>query len=325
MNEDEFRRSYAQLEEGIKASKELKRRTKESLGLEEALGEKRKPSPMRGASPAPRDHASSRRLRGGASALSPAWRTAFAACLAVVAGVGLLFGTGAFDRIGSALAGNSFALVAYAEESSAGANAPAGIGLEKFHPSRTSAGYLYDATSDTVDPSVVTVSRYYSFDMTVTGKNVGSVAYSIEGDGVSYGSWKSDHGNEGNVAEETSKSFAVPYDDGKQVVREIGLNYVLDKEEKAEFDRLYAANDADGMETLLATCDAKRLAETTITATATFLDGTSQAKSYRFEPVDGFESMYVAYLTQLGDAGDTEAWESLAGEPSLFELVEKGR
>lgn len=325
MNENEFRRSYAQLEEGINASEELRRRTKESLGIAETPEENRASSPMREAGPFPQRHVSPRRQRGGAIAVSPAWRTAFAACLAVVAGVGLLFGTDAFDRIGADLAGNSFALVAYAEESTAGANAPTGIGLERFHPSRTSAGYLYDAASDTVDSSVVAVSRYYSFDMTVAGKNVDSVAYSIEGDGVSYGSWKSDQGSEGGVAEETSKSFVVPYDDGKQVVREIGLSYVLDEDEKAEFDRFYEAHATSEMETLLATCDAKRLAKTTVTTTVTFLDGTSQTKSYGFEPIEGFENMYQAYLSQLTNPQDSDSWASLAGEPSLFSLVEKSR
>ncbi|MEF9926140.1 MAG: hypothetical protein RR757_06380, partial [Raoultibacter sp.] len=84
MNEDEFRQSYAQLEEGIKASEELKYRTKKSLGR---------------------------------AARFPAGKIAFAACLAVFAGVGLLFGTGALEKIGATLAGNTFALVAYAEES----------------------------------------------------------------------------------------------------------------------------------------------------------------------------------------------------------------
>lgn len=325
MNEDEFRRSYARLEEDIKASDELKYRTKESLGLAKEPSRKASHSHAREARPALHKRSPSRKDRSGAITLPPAMRTALTACLAVAAGVGLLFGTGALDKVGAYFAGNSFALVAYAEESPAGAYAPAGIGLEKFYPSRTSAGYLYDATSDTVDPSVVTVSRYYAFDMTVSGNNVESVAYSIEGEGVSYGSWKSGQGGEGRAAEESSKSFVVSYDDGRQVVREIGLSYVLDEEEKTEFDRLYAENDAYGMETLLATCDAKRLAETTVTATATFLDGTSQTKSYGFKPVEGFASMYSAYLSQLTDTEDSEAWESLAGEPSLFEFVEKGR
>ncbi|MEG0461787.1 hypothetical protein [Gordonibacter sp.] len=293
MNEDEFRQSYAQLEEGIKASEELKYRTKKSLGR---------------------------------AARFPAGKIAFAACLAVFAGVGLLFGTGALEKIGATLAGNTFALVAYAEESPTDGGGHAGISLEKFHPTRTSAGYLYDASSDTVDFSVVTVSRYYSFDMTVAGKNVESVAYSIEGEGVCYGSWKSDRGSEGTVAQETSQSFIVAYDDGTQVVREIGLNYVLDEEEKAEFDRLYGTSDADGMETLLAVCDAKRLAGTSITATATFADKTSQTKSYGFEAAEGFEGMYRAYLSQWAtDPQDTGSWASLAGEPSLFNLVEKSR
>lgn len=256
--------------------------------------------------------------------LAPAFRTAFAACLAVAAGVSLLFATGTFERIGGLFAGNSFSLVAYAEEPTA-TGERAGITLDMFHPSRTSAGYLYDASSDTVDSSVVAVSRYYAFNMTAIGRNVESIAYSIEGEGVSYGSWKSTQGNEGAVSDDTSKSFVVPYNESEPVIREIRLNYVLEDDEKAEFDRLYAANDPDSTEILLAECDAKRLRDTTITATATFLDGTVQTKSYGFSPIEGFENRYRAYLTQLTDTGDTESWASLAGEPALFQLVEKSR
>ena len=63
----------------------------------------------------------------------------------------------------------------------------------------------------------------------------------MEGEGISYGSWKSGHGSEGDAAEETSQSFTIPFDGGKPVVREIVLNYALDEDEKAEFDRLYDA------------------------------------------------------------------------------------
>lgn len=317
MNENEFKRSYAQIEKNIEASEELKRRTKETLGLAGKTVEKDNSSSARGT------RLATRRSNNGMFAFSPAWRMAFAACLAVVAGVGLLFGTGAISRIGSTFVGNSFTLAAYAEEPSA-SSTTAAIGLEMFYPSRTSAGYLYDTTSRMIDPGIVTVIRYYVFDMTITGNNVESVMYSITGEGISYGSWKSDQESEGDVAEETSISFVVPYEDGKQVVREIGLKYVLNEEEKAAFDQLYEVRDANEMETLLATFDAKRLARATITATATFFDGATQAKSYEFEPVNGFENAYLAYLSRSTDAEDTETWQP-QGEPSLFELVETNR
>jgi len=323
MNENEFRKSYAQIEDAIKASDELKRRTKKSLGISEGCKKEKTDSSMRESRSTSQEHALSRKSGGRVITLSPAWKAAFAACLAIIAGVGILFSTGLFSKTDAAIAGNSFALVAYADGSSAGSNAAVGIGFEKFYPMRTSAGYLYDAENDTTDDNTVIISRYYSFDMTVSGNNVESVAYSIEGEGVSYGSWKRGSGNEGAVSEETTTSFKIPYDDKTPVMREIGLNYVLDDTEKAEFDKVYTAKDANGIETLIATCDAKRLANTTITATATFTDGTSQAKSYTFEPVDGFETMYRDYLSRLSGTEDPEAWSSLAGEPSLFNLVEK--
>ncbi|WP_080801310.1 hypothetical protein [Arabiibacter massiliensis] len=307
MNEAEFKRAYAQIEADVTASDELKARTKALLRAEEL--------PAKSASPRVGDPR-------GSKAAAWRWRPAIAACLAVVVGVGLLAAAGSFERVAMLLSGNSFSLAAYAEEAPDGA---ADLGFDRFHPTRTSAGYLYDAASDAVDFSVVTVSRYYAFDMSVAGKNVESVAYSIDGEGVSYGSWKSSQGSEGEVAEETSNSFTVPFDDGRQVVREIGLNYVLDEEERVEFDRCYQSGDADAMEALLAKCDAKRLANVTIGATATFADGSSAAKAYGLVPAEGFETMYRAYLTQLPSASDAEAWASLAGEPALFALVEKGR
>ncbi|WP_281655380.1 hypothetical protein [Eggerthella sinensis] len=322
MNEDEFKRLYTQLEEDVKASEELKHRTKASLRLIEETPAKRTAS--RSMRPQARKRLPNQG-RGGAVATLPVWKTAVAACLAVAVGAGLLYGTGAAARLGAAFAGNSFTLAAYADESTSGANPPAGIGLDKFHPSRTSAGYLYDVSSDTVDYSIVSVNRYYAFDMSVTGNNVESVAYAIEGEGVSYGSWKSGQDQEGVVEDETSNSFTVPYGDGMPVIREIGLSYILDDSEKAEFDRIYSQDSGDEMETLLAKCDAKRLDDITLTATATYNDGSVQSKSYGFKPVEGFESMHRAYLSKIGDKEDAEAWNSLADEPALFELVEKGR
>ncbi|WP_165171366.1 hypothetical protein [Adlercreutzia sp. ZJ242] len=325
MNEGEFRRAYARIEENVRASDELKRRTRQALGLPNRPEAKNDSPSARRMNAPRRRRIPPRKPSGGAIVPSPAWRTVLVACLAIIAGVGLLFGACIPDRIGAALSGNSFSLVAYAEEPSRSGDDSAGIGLEKFYPSRTSAGYLYDATTDTVSRDVVAVSRCYVFDMTVIGRNVDAVEYSIEGEGVSYGSWKSGQGSEGSLAEESSKSFAIPFNDGEPVVREIRLDYVLDDEERSKFDSLYETDDADGMETLLASCDAKRLAGVTVIATATFSDGTSQAKSYGFDPAEGFEDMYRACLSQLPDSTDAEAWASLSGEPSLFNLVEKVR
>ncbi|WP_165053660.1 MULTISPECIES: hypothetical protein [unclassified Adlercreutzia] len=325
MNEGEFRRAYARIEENVRASDELKRRTRQALGLPDKPEAKNASTSARKMNAPRRRRIPTRKPNGGAIIPSSAWRTALAACLAIIAGVGLLFGACMPDRIGAALSGNSFSLIAYAEEPSRAGDDSAGIGLEKFYPSRTSAGYLYDATTDTVSRDVVAVSRCYVFDMTVAGRNVNTVEYSIEGEGVSYGSWKSSQGSEGTLAEESSNSFVIPFNDGEPVVREIRLDYVLDDEERGRFDSLYETDDADGMETLLATCDAKRLANVTVIATATFSDGTSRTKSYGLEPAEGFEGMYRACLSQLPDSAGAEAWTSLSGEPSLFNLVEKVR
>lgn len=321
MNEAEFRRAYAQIEDNIQASNNLKRKTKEACGISSADQSAKYPSPVRGALQHGRTRPMSHRPTAGVGVLIPAFKTAFAACLVVTLGVALLFGVG---QAGSLFAGNSFSLVAYAEETAA-PGAHAGIGLEMFHPSRTSAGYLWDAASDTVDFNVVTVNRYYAFDMTATGNNVKSVSYKIEGEGAVYGAWQTGKEHEGRVAEGSSTSFTISYDDGDPVIREIGLSYVLDEQEKAEFDQLYEVKDYDGTEALLVTCDAKRLSNVTFKAIATFFDGTTMEKVYGFVPVEGFENMYQAYLDQLAGGEDTQAWDSLVGEPALFQLVEKNR
>lgn len=323
MNEDDFKQAYAQIENSIKASDDLKRRTKASLSLAKKPKRREFFPLQRREMPTFRNRVSLNRADNGAIILSPAWKMIFVACLIVVASAGFLVSTGSFDRISAIVSGNSFSLTAYAEEPSANASASTGIKLGDFYPTRTSAGYLYDVECDAVDHSTVVARRYYAFNMTATGSNMESITYSIEGEGVSYGSWKSDPGNEGNVAEETSTSFTVAYDDGKPVIREIGLNYILDEEEKMVFDRLYESDEPDEIEALLATCDAKRLETTTIAATAVFSNGAVQEKSYTFKPVDGFENTYRAYLSRLSETEDGRDWSSLADEPALFKLIEK--
>lgn len=288
MREDEFRHAYAKIEEGIAASEELKRRTKASLGME---GTTTAPAgeTERGAA-----DGGTHRVRTSADThrrapYAGAWRAIAAVCAAALIGIGAMLAFGALDATGPAPESNAFSLAAYADESGNAAHAPVALTLDEFFPTRSSAGYLHDGQTDSVDYGVVTVSRYYAFDMSVIGTNVASVAYAIEGEGATYGSWSSDEGHRGEAVEESSTSFTIAYDDGEPVIREIGLAYVLDAEEKSAFDEAYHSGDIDGMEALLAACDAKRLAGVTVTVTATFFDGTVQTKAYTFTPVEETE------------------------------------
>ena len=299
MDENEFRKAYAEMERGIVADDALKERAKSAL---------RTTSP-----------ASSCAVRWRRTAASKV----LAACLAVIAGVGILAGSIMLMRAPAPLSAEGFDLIAFADEAPReGAQRSVGLGIDKFHPVRSRAGYPYDQETDSTVTEVASADRYYQMDLTVGGEGISSVCYEIRGEDVSFGYWGKDGSGQGNVLEgDSASSFMVSAPEGDPTFREIRLNYVFTDEEKSEFDALYDARDVWGMETFLAKCDAARLATATLTVTATFEDGSSASKAYGFVPEDNYEVMYESYLKKLdGELGD--AWLSLADEPSLFRLVE---
>lgn len=308
MNEDEFRKNYARLQERITASDDLKQKTKSML---------KSCDYYEGGEPP----------RRRASVIAPLWTAGIAACLVIVVGVGLMATTGMFGRIGSALSGNSFQLLAYADEGKSPLPGQAvAVGIEDFYPMRTSAGYYYDGETREADENIAVASRNYNLDLTCTGSNIETITYIIEGPDASFGSWAVPNADDLSSEAGRSTEFTVDYDEqnADDLVRELALDYVIDPEYKAEFDHWFnlkseSGEEARHIEAILARCDMRRLAQTTITITATFVDGTTQTKVYRIQPVDDFEQSYLAYEDAKRASDDTLQ----EGLPFLIELVEQ--
>ncbi len=329
MNENEFRRAYAYLQRNVVASDELKRRTKASLGLLEEAAERQTAAPVRSAGAQTRKRPFDRGF-GKTVTVLPAWKAAVATCLAVLVGVGLLAGTGSFTRIQSAIAGNTFALAAYADEG--GSSTPGraiALSVEDFYPLRTSAGYYHDIENHTTDTSIVVAQRCYNFNLTCIGNNIDSIAYRIDGPDASFGSWTIPEDNQPNeVTDGTEFSIKYNTQNSSKLNRELVLSYLLGPEAKAEFDDLYKRDHdparpeslSNEIDALLAQHDAIKLSNTKLTLTATFNDGSMQEKAYRFVPCGSFENAYEAYQ-------NTKHSESPSGDkpdsPALFMLIEE--
>lgn len=336
MNKHDIRAAYTRIEERVSVSEDLKRRTLEAIAADEAAqgtdaqaavsgaGAADEATARRTVRPAARERRTPQRRTGGTAVLGRPLIAA-AACLALIVGVGALAATGSFERLTASFTGNYFEL-AYADEGEL-SNGGMAVGINNFFPTRTSAGYRYDPETKSADTSVAVASRAYNLNLTCTGGNIRSIAYTVEGPDATFGSWTVPGTNVTAVEVESSRTFAVDYasQNPERLVRELSLNYVLDAASKQEFDHLYkeaqgevAAVDSD-IEAILARCDAERLEHTTLTLTATFHDGSTQTKTYRIEPTADYAQACLTYHEAKQAAGENSPIEA----PALITLVEQ--
>lgn len=336
MSKHDIRAAYTRIEERVSVSEDLKRRTLEAIAADEAAqsagaraavggtGAADEATARRTVRPAARERRTPQRRTGGTAVLSRPLIAA-AACLALVVGVGALAATGSFERLTASFTGNYFEL-AYADEGEL-SNGGMAVDIDNFFPTRTSAGYRYDLETKSADTSVAVASRTYNLNLTCTGGNVRSIAYTVEGPDATFSSWTAPDADATAVEVESSRTFTVDYtrQNPEPLVRELSLNYVLDTVSKQEFDRLYeevqgeVAADDSGIEAILARCDAERLAHTTLTLTATFHDGSTQTKTYRIEPAADYAQACLTYDEAKQAAGESGPIEA----PALITLVEQ--
>lgn len=206
--------------------------------------------------------------------------------------------------------------------------------MEYLSPHTYQGGYAYGMSS-----------AEYLFDFSITGSNIDSVTYAIDGgpipsiiditerDGITWeyvafrhaivilDSDASRRAKEGNEQGDFS-SFTVDYDDqGSHVgTREDPLRrtiYIrLRTPEKAVelFEAASAAPGGSDEQLQLGTeanfvcaCEAaRRLGEAPLSVTATFADGTAQTKRYRITPVDDFEDRFRAWFERNDPIGSPD-------------------
>lgn len=283
---------------------------------------------------------------------------ALAACLILALGIGVaalgLVSTSAdsagTDGVYSGASDNFFQMKAFADEGGEPADGPVALSSQDFFLARSSVGPRYDADTDSY-PGDVTASRSYNLSLTCSGTNVTSMTYRLESADASFYNWQlTDAARDPSPAigsamadVNQSSSFTVDYDNqdmnsAEGVHHEILFDYTLDDKMMPAWDELHAVdsqmpytvgqlsdaelaplNDASNkLEVALAKHDIDILSQAKLVLTATYADGTTSSKTYRFVPIQDFEQIYSSYLAQrVSSSGSTQP-----KDPQLYMLEE---
>lgn len=247
---------------------------------------------------------------------------------------------------------NSFVLTAYADENPEGTpGKTVQFSLEDF--GFESAWKVWNTDPEIgpndVDSAASDGQRYLSvafrFNLGCVGTNVASLTYTIEGDRVLFYTRTNSPGSKGEVdsVEERGTSFTVTYDEQRSdptvTWRALRASFPLEGELANLYDAVTSsfysgtadrgkeANDRLGSLSLRSYADA--VAQSRLTITATFTDGTTQTKTYVIAPVDNLEETMEAYVAAVHAQAAAFDASNLPAElpesppyPQLFTLTE---
>ena len=278
---------------------------------------------------------------------------AVAACLALACGIGgialasmPLIGQnpdsvpeGAPDaRQGS----NYFALYAYADEGLEGTTAQTvALSFSDFGTNGGSGSEMNPTTDEPDRSGAWWMYLKFDFCPLCTGENIETITYEIADEDICF-YWHSNeqfisahspNGSDGSAAQEgwieyRDTSFVIDYADQSLLSRDIRCDIVVPVQVEGELASLHesllnGSTEASNRFWAKAFTEAaQKLAQSPLTLTATFADGSIQTKTYTIAPVENFEQqLYDFYMADI--AAYEETGESIIDEePSLFTLTE---
>ena len=281
---------------------------------------------------------------------------ALALVVGVAAAGGVLADRGYFLGVGTE-SDNSFALAAYAAESSGETGQSVALkrdfgtmsGFQWSDNDDMESAFLGEdrptASADSADSGVGFAGVSLFLNLSCVGKNVDTLTYSIEGDSTYFyqenRNWGPPPFNIGPPSEpKTQKSFSVAYDeqasDKAVVQRQLYLFFALDEQARKAYERDGAGppwrgearpdpqdlQDAEYWNKQLTVetmrMFAEKIVEHPITLTATFKDGSTQAKSYLIVPTSDFAEQLEAFRVS-----DEVGFSDLSPYFTLTEVVER--
>lgn len=283
---------------------------------------------------------------------------AVAACVTLLAGTavcGLAIGLPGIASLSND-GDNAFFLTAYATEgSSAQPGAQTILSADEFRGTGGYSGAWYDPDSGQFAAGDEWAGFKYSFNLECSGRNIKSIAYEIEGDRAFFETIDGPSSKNEAEAEHTSvfhysKSIAFDYNDqnhgfgnfstnqqeGKDdyvvsiylgfPVPELARNIVYEIMNGTAADSAFYEKEAS-----IDLAAAHALADCKLHLTATFMDGTTQTKTYVITPVDDIEQRLAAfwnasYEASVADRQHEQNDDMPPGErpesPALFTLTE---
>lgn len=262
---------------------------------------------------------------------------AVAACLAATALAvtgGLVGGLPGLSP-SSERGGNVFFLAAYAAEGSGiQPGTAATLSADDFKGTGGNSGAFFDPDTGQFTAYDEWSGFKYGFDLECSGRNIASVAYEIEGDHAFFETIDLEKATRPRTQEEIdsgdtsairyAKTVTFDYDDQRGIqddyIYSIYLGFpVPEAARQAMFD-MRDGGDAHFLfyecAKALDTEAARTLAQCRLHLTATFEDGSTQAKTYAIAPVDDFEQRIDAYWSACCASSDRPE------PPSLFAIVE---
>lgn len=283
---------------------------------------------------------------------------AVAACVTPLAGTAVcglaigLPGIASFSNDGD----NAFFLTAYATEgSSAQPGAQTILSADEFRGTGGYSGAWYDPDSGQFAAYDEWAGFKYSFNLECSGRNIKSIAYEIEGDRAFFETIDGPTSKREAESEHTSifhysKSIAFDYNDqnhgfgsfstnqqeGKddyvvsiylgfpvpELARNIGNEILNGTASDSAFYEKEACIDLEA---------ARTLANCKLHLTATFMDGTTQTKTYVITPVDDIDQRLAAFWNASYEASVADRQHEQNGDippgerpesPALFTLSE---
>ena len=237
---------------------------------------------------------------------------------------------------------NAFALVAYADENPN--RAPGQTITFKLEDFGVESAWKVWNTDPEVDPNNVAPNanggqRYlsvaYRFNLSCIGTNVESLTYTLEGDRVLFYTCTSTPQNKGEIAsvEERGKSFTIPYDeqrtDPTKTWRALRASFPLEGELANLYDavtsdfysgtRDWDTEAHDRLNIMTLRKYANIIAQSYLTVTATFTDGSTQTKVYVIAPVDNLEEIMRAHTAAL--RAQSAALDESTSDPTSCEPI----
>lgn len=250
-------------------------------------------------------------------------------------------------------AGNSFTLVAYANENPSGEpGKTVTLNINDF--GHDSAWKVWHSDPE-IDPNNAdnapdSGQRYlsvaYQFNLSCTGNNIDSLTYEVEGDRVlfythtvEWGPTPRNSGPEVN-SEFRATSFTVDYDEqdyheqastGTIVWRGLRVSFPLEGEVAELYDAVMAEfysytpdvdyERQDRLSVLLLRRYADMISQARLRLTATYKDGTTESKTFVIAPIENLEEAELSYLTGLRAQAAVPYGEPTT-PPQLFTLTE---